>query len=200
MLQVDDVTDERRERRLVIAMGAAFSTVVALTGFDIVADMGEGASTGHVAVETVVVLVGLAGLAAAAWRIAVLVRRASALRASTRSLEDRLKRTRAEAERWRQEAREALEDLATAMDRQFERWALTPAEKEVAMLLLKGLSHKEIAEVRDVGDGTARQQARAVYRKAGVAGRADLAAFFLEDLMVPRRIEVKDPPILITDD
>jgi hypothetical protein len=51
--------------------------------------------------------------------------------------------------------------------------------------LLKGLSHKEIAEVRSITEVIARQQARAVYKKAGLSGRNDLAAFFLEDLLLP---------------
>lgn len=54
-----------------------------------------------------------------------------------------------------------------------------------ALLLLKGLSHKVIAEVRATSERTVRQQALAVYRKAGLAGRAELAAFFLEDLLLP---------------
>jgi DNA-binding NarL/FixJ family response regulator len=62
---------------------------------------------------------------------------------------------------------------------------LSPAEKEVALLLLKGLAHKEIAQARSITEATARQQARAVYKKAGLAGRNDLAAFFLEDLLLP---------------
>jgi DNA-binding NarL/FixJ family response regulator len=51
--------------------------------------------------------------------------------------------------------------------------------------LLKGLSHKEVAIIRDVSDATIRQQARSIYQKAGVAGRHELAAFFLEDLTLP---------------
>ncbi len=39
--------------------------------------------------------------------------------------------------------------------------------------------------MRNISEATARQQARAVYRKAGLAGRHDLAAFFLEDLVLP---------------
>jgi hypothetical protein len=31
-----------------------------------------------------------------------------------------------------------------------------------------------------------RQQAGSIYRKAGLGGRRDLAAFFLEDLLGPR--------------
>jgi len=38
------------------------------------------------------------------------------------------------------------------------------------MLLLKGLSLKEIATVRGTGERTVREQARAVYRKAGLTG------------------------------
>ncbi len=51
---------------------------------------------------------------------------------------------------------------------------------------MKGLSHKEIAAARDITEATARQQARAVYKKSGLTGRHDLAAFFLEDLLLPR--------------
>jgi len=71
------------------------------------------------------------------------------------------------------------------MDRQFDRWGLTPAEREVALLQLKGLRHKAIAELRNTSERTVRQQALAIYRKSGLSGRTDLAAFFLEDLLLP---------------
>lgn len=94
-------------------------------------------------------------------------------------------RSQAEAQRWRAEAQQALRGLAEAIDRQFARWDLTPAEREVGFLLLKGLSLKEIAGLRATSERTARDQARAIYRKAGVAGRSELSAFFLEDLLAP---------------
>ena len=59
-------------------------------------------------------------------------------------------------------------------------------EKEISLLLLKGLSHKEIDYIRNVsGEATARQQARALYQKAGLLGPDDLSAFFLEELTLP---------------
>ena len=73
------------------------------------------------------------------------------------------------------------------IDRQFRRWKLTPAEAEVAMLLLKGLSHKETAGVRGTSERTVREQARSLYKKGGLAGRSELSAFFLEDLLVPQK-------------
>lgn len=110
-----------------------------------------------------------------------------------RSLEER----RAERDRWRESAEQALEGLGRAIDAKFREWELTPAEREVALLLLKGYSHKAIARLTDRSAQTARQHATAIYRKSGLSGRAELAAFFLEDLMLPddRReaVQARDP-------
>lgn len=92
---------------------------------------------------------------------------------------------RVQGQRWRNEARMHLKGLGEAIDVQFSRWSLTDAEREVALLLLKGLSSKEVAAVRGTGERTAREQARSVYSKAGLTGRAALSAFFLEDLLAP---------------
>jgi DNA-binding CsgD family transcriptional regulator len=96
-----------------------------------------------------------------------------------------LELARVQGQRWRNEARTLLQGLGEAIDVQFSRWNLTEAEREVALLLLKGLSHKEIAGVRGVGERTVREQTRSVYAKAGLTGRAALSAFFLEDLLAP---------------
>jgi DNA-binding CsgD family transcriptional regulator len=92
---------------------------------------------------------------------------------------------RLEGQRWRSEARTLLNGLGEAIDQQFSRWNLTEAEREVALLLLKGLSLKEAAQVRATSERTIRAQARSLYAKAGVSGRAALSAFFLEDLLAP---------------
>lgn len=92
---------------------------------------------------------------------------------------------RVQGQRWRSEARAMLNGLGDAIEAQFTRWSLTDAEREVALLLLKGLSLKEIASVRVTAERTIRAQAQSVYAKAGVTGRAALSAFFLEDLLAP---------------
>ncbi len=98
---------------------------------------------------------------------------------------------RLQGQRWRDEARTLISGLGEAIDTQFTRWSLTDAEREVALLLLKGLSLKEVAAVRSTSERTIRAQARALYAKAGVTGRAALSAFFLEDLLAP--IERSEP-------
>ena len=90
-----------------------------------------------------------------------------------------------ERDRWRASAQQALEGLARAIDAQFTAWRLTPAEREVALLLLKGYGHKQIAALTGRSERTARQHAGVVYEKAGLDGRAGLAAYFLQDLMLP---------------
>ena len=92
---------------------------------------------------------------------------------------------RLQGQRWRSESRLLLNGLGEAIDAQFTRWSLTDAEREVALLLLKGLSTKEIAAVRAGSERTVREHARAIYSKAGLTGRAALSAFFLEDLLAP---------------
>lgn len=91
----------------------------------------------------------------------------------------------AERDHWQALARNALRGLGEAMDRQFDAWALTPAEKETAMFLLKGYSHKEVAALTSRSERTVRQHAVSVYRKSGLGGRAELAAFFFEDMLLP---------------
>jgi DNA-binding CsgD family transcriptional regulator len=104
-----------------------------------------------------------------------------------RSLAER----QAERDAWRARAERALEGLGKAVDEQFGSWQLTPAEREVALLLLKGHGHKQIASATGRSERTVRQHAVAVYHKSGLQGRAELAAFFLEDLRVPK---VDEPP------
>lgn len=69
------------------------------------------------------------------------------------------------------------------IDQQFAVWLLSQSEKDVALLLIKGLSMKEIAGIRNTQEKTVRQQATTIYKKAGLSGRQELAAFFLEDIL-----------------
>jgi DNA-binding CsgD family transcriptional regulator len=90
-----------------------------------------------------------------------------------------------ERDAWRASAEAALAGLGKAIDERFSAWGLTPVEREIALLLLKGHSHKQIAYNTGRSERTVRQHAVAVYHKSGLNGRAELAAFFLEDILLP---------------
>lgn len=73
--------------------------------------------------------------------------------------------------------------FAELMECRFAEWGLTPAERDVALFTIKGLSLAEIADLRGTSEGTIKAQSAAVYRKAGVSNRAALVSSFIEDLM-----------------
>lgn len=98
---------------------------------------------------------------------------------------DDLDIARREGGRWRNAARAHVDGLSKSIAAQLRIWALTDAEGDVAGLMLKGLTHKEIAALRHCSEATVRQHATVVYRKSGLTSRAQLTAFFLEDLLMP---------------
>jgi len=172
------------------AWGSAvlFLAIALLIGVDLVEDWQGGSAARHLGVEAVVLLLAAVG-------VVHLVARYRAERRNAQGLRWRVAEASAAAEAWRRGTEELLAGLGRAISTQFAAWKLSEAEREVGLLLLKGLSLREIAAVRATSERTVRQQCLAVYKKAGVAGRAELSAFFLEDLLLPHGPEdvaVKD--------
>ncbi len=160
-------------------MSGVFLLIAVQLTVDLVLDQIEGdVGPWHLGIEaltgTTALILGLRLLRALRLRGNTIVR-----------LKDALQASRQEADRWRSEAAQTLQGLGRAMDHQFERWNLSQAERDVALFLLKGFSTRDIADLRSTSERTVRQQAQDVYRKAGLSGRAELSAFFLEDLLLP---------------
>ncbi len=91
----------------------------------------------------------------------------------------RMQRRQAEMARGLSVAAGAINEL---MRRYFADWDLTPAECDVAGFIIKGYSINEVAGLRGSAEGTVKAQLNAIYRKAGVAGRAQLVSLLVEDL------------------
>jgi DNA-binding CsgD family transcriptional regulator len=164
--------------RFRIGLSALLIAIATWGLVDIVLDRPQDWLSVHVLVEVSFVLLTL-GSVLYMWLGWMHARR------SLGQAQSRLAANEMERDRWRFRATRLLRGLGAEIDAQFERWSLTPAERQVAMLLLKGLGHKEAANLLDRSERTVRQHAVSVYRKSGLAGRAELAAFFLEDLLLP---------------
>ena len=158
----------------------AFSIVGALLFLDVTEDVVHGADMAHVAMELAAFLVCLLLLL---WKL--LETRRSWLD-QARGMKEKVAQVEQERDLWQAKSRELLQGLSQAIDEQFSAWQLTEAEKEVGLLILKGLAHKEIAAARNSSERTVRQQAASLYAKSGLAGKASLSAFFLEELLLPR--------------
>jgi len=164
--------------RLQAILAIALLSIIVGGTIDLIMDQPERWLSFHVVFETLMLagaLVMATTLWLGWWRSE---RSAAQLRSAVAS-------HRAERDAWKASAQAALDGLARAIDEQFRVWRLTPAEREVALMLLKGLGHKEIAALTGRSERTIRQHASVVYDKAALGGRAELAAFFLQDLMLP---------------
>jgi DNA-binding CsgD family transcriptional regulator len=157
---------------------SGFLLLVAIGGIvDLVLDRPERWFSLHVVVE-VVLLVGSLTFSVGLWR---------AWWSTSKRLADAersLVAHKASRDAWQKSAESALAGFGAAVDRQFAAWGLTPVEREVALLLLKGHGHKQIAARTGRSERTVRQHAVSIYQKSGLDGRAELAAFFLEGLML----------------
>ena len=164
--------------RILLALSVVFLLVVVGGVVDLILDRPATLLSWHVGFE--VLMVGLS-LGAASY-LGFGWYRSQALLARSSEESGRLERERAA---WKQESSTLLRGLGSAVSSQFETWALTPTERRVALQLLKGASHKRIARETKTSERTVRQHSVAVYKKSGLAGRAELAGFFLEPLLLP---------------
>ncbi len=173
----DPDVDENHSR-VGVPVGVVLALICAGGIVDLLFDRPTDWRSWHVGFEVTMVIASAVGACA-------LFRDLRLAQASVGALRVDLKRQAAERDAWRASAQDALGELGKAIDQRFRAWDLTPAEREVALWILKGESHKRIATLTGRSERTVRQHAVAVYSKSGLRGRAELAAFFLQDLLIP---------------
>lgn len=81
--------------------------------------------------------------------------------------------------------------LHGVIESHFEEWKLTASERDVATLMVKGLSISEIAGVRGSAEGTVKAHLNAIYRKANARNRAEVLSHIMDTLI--------DKPLLSPD-
>jgi len=140
--------------------------------FDIVADFGGGLSVAHLMVECFVVALSVVGMIALGLNYFKMAR-------SLRESRSMLVRSSEEVQVWRRESEKYLRNLAEILDRQFDSWGLSDAEREVARLVLNGYSVRVIATKRFVVQKTIRTQLSSIYFKSGLSTQQEFISFFL---------------------
>jgi len=169
----------RDEPRLRLVLAIVLIATIVGGGIDLALDAPETWWSPHVLYEVTLILAA-AATSVLLWRGWWSSRRT--LDETRRMLDERA----TERDAWRASAEAALAGFGHAIDDRFAAWSLTPVEREIALLLLKGRSHKQIAFATGRSERTVRQHAVAIYQKSGLNGRAELAAFFLEGVFLPQ--------------
>lgn len=149
--------------------------VLLASALDLHVDISQGASASHIAKEALIVLMAAFVIV---WIWLGQRRQAHELTSLKQELAEHH-----EYERMSADVQNMRRQLSDVVSKQFDDWQLTDSEKAVGWLLLKGLSLKEIALIRETLEKTVRQQASSIYKKAGLSGRHAFSAWFIEDLL-----------------
>ena len=152
-------------------------TVIVINTVDFIKDIRQGDEWLHIGLEILTVFLSM-------WGIVILVKTIKERAAELTKLHQKIEQTESDLELSHNKLKEIGREYSKHLHKQFEVWKLTPSERDVAIILLKGLSFKEMAEVRDTKEKTIRQQASTIYKKSKVAGRHEFAAWFFEDMLV----------------
>ena len=150
--------------------------IMSLNFFDVLTDISLGVPVWHIFSESLIVFVSGIGALYLFKDIRARTSDITRLKQELITSDDKLRNIS-------DEMKNARHEYSAVIQSQFKQWSLTPSEQQVAMLLLKGLSFKEISGVRNTKEKTVRQQASVIYSKANVDGRHEFAAWFLEDFM-----------------
>ena len=153
-----------------------FTIYSAYEVFEELTDFSDGETLAQAWVEIGIVFLSLAGLLYFAYIIKVQSK-------EKLNLSDNLAVVRKQLESSNVRLQDGKKEYQKVIQWQFKEWGLSPSEQEVALLMLKGLSVKEISESRNTHEKTVRKQASAIYDKSGLGGRHELSAWFFEDLL-----------------
>lgn len=153
-----------------------FTLYSAYEVFEELTDFSDGETLAQAWVEIGIVFLSLAGLIYFAYIIKVQAR-------EKLKLSDNLAVVRKQLESSNVRLQDGKKEYQKVIQWQFSEWGLSPSEQEIALLMLKGLSVKEISESRNTHEKTVRKQASAIYEKSGLGGRHELSAWFFEDLL-----------------
>lgn len=155
----------------------AFVGICIFATLDIVSDISDGVSIKHLTHEIGLWVLSLVGIVI---QFKIISSQNKKIQRFTKEMHE----ISEEKEAFKSKISQFSGEFMRLIGEQFNQWMLTPGEKDVGLLLIKGLSMKEIAELRHTNEATVRQQASSIYRKSGLGGRQELAAFFLDDLLV----------------
>lgn len=148
---------------------------VAFFGFDVVLDIGSNRVSGitYASGELVHLVFEMLALFGLGYAITI-------LRAYLRLLQ-------VEAERSQETIHMLRGNFDDVLLTKFDDWGLTTAERDVTLLIIRGLSVADIAAARNTAQGTIKAQSTSIFRKIGVGSKAELMSLIIDEFLTSDR-------------
>lgn len=164
----------------VFIFSSAFLVLVGILSIiDVFMDKNDQLSNAHIIGEFFLIFLSFSGSF-------YFISQASFYRESSDKLKTQVNSLEKKNSHYKEQVQLYKNGLSEAIDEEFNLWKLTPSEKEVGIMLIKGMSYNEIAEARGISERTARNQGSSLLSKAGLKNKSELIAYFLEDLLYPK--------------
>lgn len=160
-------------------IGLFFGFILFLS-FDLWFDFHEGVSSKHLIVELILFFLSLLGYI---YYWSIKYNYEQNIESKIKSLNTKLEQRNTELNHLNKQVKSYIEEFREDISKTFIQWKFTKSEADVAGLLLKGMSLKEIAEVRNSNENTVRSQCSSIYKKSNLANRSQLSSYFLDDLV-----------------
>lgn len=170
----------------IILLGTSIFALV-----DIILDMNDGVTTEHLIHEAALWAFSMAG---AYYQFKIIKwqnREMKGFQSKITELKTNNSVLKIEQEKFQKKIAHLSNEFLLNIDEQFNQWGFSRGEKEIALLIIKGLAMKEIADIRGSTESTVRQQASQIYKKSSLHGRMELTAFFLDDLLALSKLPEK---------
>lgn len=142
---------------------------------DVLADIKEGIPFKHWLHEVVIAIMALIFIL---YKVSLAFKRDQAIF----EIQEKVNLANQEIDYYKKQIGQYKSGVSGLLEQQFKIWGLTQSEADVALLLIKGLSMKEVAEARGSSESTVRQQSASIYKKSNLENRNQLASYFLEDI------------------
>lgn len=175
----DQASDRRPMSRCAVFLGmAVLLACMAFFSFDVVADivehgLGKVPYTAGELFHLIFEMLAVIGLGYAVITLRVYLRL-----------------IQAEAERSRETIHMLRGNFDEVLRDKFEDWGLTTAERDVTLLIIRGLSVADIAAARNTAPGTIKAQSTSIFRKIGVGSKTELMSAIIDEFLDanPRRM------------
>jgi DNA-binding CsgD family transcriptional regulator len=94
-----------------------------------------------------------------------------------------LEATKKIAQAFEKKSQGLVKEFQSYVHHEFNQWQLSQSEKEISLLILEGLSSKDMSQKRFTSERTIRNQCAAIYQKSKLAGKNDFCAYFLKEFL-----------------